>query len=99
MGADSGFDGREVEARRAVDAITIEERHGRHGICGTGADELFGQGSAVEKAEGGTGVEFNIFQLERPWLRSSHPWERRFLSIVNSFREPAIGVDVIVDAV
>src|SRR5438477_3758779 len=53
-----GFLCREMEARRAVDAVAIEEGHGGHSVFRAGAGEFFGQGSAIEEAERGAGMEF-----------------------------------------
>jgi hypothetical protein len=41
VGLDTGFFSREMESWRAVNAITIEERHGRHTVFGAGAGEFF----------------------------------------------------------
>jgi hypothetical protein len=63
FGADVSFEpdfiGREVKAWRAVDAIAVEQRHGRHVVVGTHANQFLGQGRAFEKAECGAGVEFD----------------------------------------
>ena len=49
-----------VEPRRAVDAVAIEERHGRIAEIGGAIDERFGQRRALQKAEGGGGVELDV---------------------------------------
>jgi len=43
----------------AVEAVAIEQGHGGHMLLGAGGDQVLGQGSAFEEAEGGTGVEFD----------------------------------------
>src|SRR5579862_238738 len=64
FGSDVSFQsdafGGEIETRRAIDAIAIEQSHGRHVVFGTCGDQVFGQSGAFEKTESGTGVEFNI---------------------------------------
>src|SRR5437773_12580165 len=42
MSLNPGFDGSEVKARRAEDAIAIEQRHSGHGVFGAGTQEFFG---------------------------------------------------------
>jgi len=49
-----------VEAGRAVDAVAIEQGHGGQLQLGGALDERFGQGSTLEEAEGGAGVEFGV---------------------------------------
>src|SRR5215831_2424932 len=61
VGLDAGFFSREMESWRAVNAITIEERHCRHTVFGARTGEFFGQSSAIEEAESGRSVEFNIW--------------------------------------
>ena len=67
LGADVGADGNlfcgEMEPRRAVDAVAIEQSHGAHAQFGAESGEFFGHGSAFEKAEGGAGVEFDVHAL------------------------------------
>ena len=64
FGADVGFEadfvGGEVEARGAVDAVGIEQRHGGHFEVGAHADQFLRQGRAFEEAESGTGVKFDV---------------------------------------
>ena len=64
LGADDGLDpgGARglVEARRAVDAVAIEQRHRGVSEIGRAIDERFGQRRALEKAEGRGGVELDI---------------------------------------
>ena len=52
--------GGQVEAWGAVEAVAIEQGHGGHMLLGAGGDQVLGQGSAFEEAEGGTGVEFDV---------------------------------------
>jgi hypothetical protein len=49
-----------MKARRTVHAIGVEQRHRGHAEMGTDSGEFFGQGCALEKAESGTGVKFDI---------------------------------------
>ena len=51
VGADAGFFGGHVEARRAGDVVAIEHRQGGEVKLGRARDELFGGGGAFEKAE------------------------------------------------
>src|SRR5579862_4231346 len=64
FGSDVSFQsdafGGEIETRRAIDAIAIEQSHGRHVVFGTCGDQVFGQSGAFEKAESGSGVELDI---------------------------------------
>ena len=49
-----------VEPRRAVDAVAIEERHGRVAEIGGAIDDRFRERRALQKAEGGGGVELDV---------------------------------------
>src|SRR5262249_39379879 len=49
-----------VEARRAVDAVAIEEREGGIPEIGGAIDERFGQGRALQKAERGRGMKLDV---------------------------------------
>ena len=49
-----------VEPRRAVDPVAIEERHGRIAEIGSALDDRFRERSALQKAEGGGGVELDV---------------------------------------
>ena len=64
LGADdrleAGALGGEVKARRAVDAVAIEQRQRRIAERRRALDQRFGQRRAVEKRKGGRGVEFDI---------------------------------------
>ena len=60
VGLDPGFPCGHVEARRAVDAIDIEQSHGGHAKLSTRRNQFLGQGSAFEKAERGAGVKLYI---------------------------------------
>lgn len=66
FGADVSFDldfvRGEVEARGAIDAIGVEQRHGGHLEVLAYSDEFLGQGRAFEEAESGSGVEFDVHQ-------------------------------------
>jgi hypothetical protein len=54
-----------VEARRTVDAVAVEQRHGRHVQVGAHGDQILGQRGAFEKTESRAGMEFDE---HRPWL-------------------------------
>jgi hypothetical protein len=60
VGADAGFFRSHVKARRAIDPVAVEQRHGRHAQRRASADKFFRHGSAFKKAETATGVEFNV---------------------------------------
>ena len=60
MGFEADFLGSEVEARGAVEAIAVEQGHGRHAAGGANRDQVLGQSGAFEEAEGGAGVEFDV---------------------------------------
>ena len=64
FGADVGLDaklfGGGVEARRAVDAIDIGERHGGVAVSGAESSVLFGETRAAQKTECRTGVQLDI---------------------------------------
>ena len=49
-----------MEARRAVDAVAIEQRERRIAELGGALDERFGQRRALQKAEGGGGVKLDV---------------------------------------
>ena len=66
VGAHAGLLGGHVEARRAVDAVAVEQRHGGHVEAARSAGKLFRHAGAFEKAEGGAGVEFDVSAL-RHW--------------------------------
>jgi hypothetical protein len=71
FGADMRLDLRfirgEVETRGAVNAIGIEERHGRHIEVSAYADQFLGQGRAFEKTESRAGVKFD--EHKKPGVR------------------------------
>ena len=50
----------QVEARRAVNAIGVEQRHGRHTELGADCSQFLGQGCAFEKAESRAGMKFDV---------------------------------------
>ncbi len=50
----------EVKAGGAVDAIAVEQGHGGNIEVGGGLGVFFGQGGALQEAESGAGVEFDI---------------------------------------
>ena len=54
-----------MKLRPAINAVSIEQGHGRHSQFGADAREFFGQGSAVEKTERGCRVEFNVGEHRR----------------------------------
>ena len=75
VGANAGLPRRHVKARGAVDAVAVEERHRRHVQLRAQGGQLLRQRSALEKAEGGPGMEFDVhpfsvisFQLSVPIL-------------------------------
>jgi hypothetical protein len=49
-----------VKARRAVDAVAIEQRQRGIAEIGRPVDERLGERRALEKAEGGRGMEFDV---------------------------------------
>jgi hypothetical protein len=49
-----------VEARRAVDAVGVEQRERGIAERRRALDERFGERGALEKAEGGGGVELDV---------------------------------------
>ena len=53
---------RQMKTGRAVDAVAIEQRHGGHVVIRAQAGQFFGQGSAFEKTECGSRVEFDVHQ-------------------------------------
>ena len=55
-----------MEARRAVEAIAVEQCDGRHVERGGGGDQLFRHGCATQKAESGTGVQLDVPQSKLP---------------------------------
>ena len=68
-GAQRGF----VKARRAVDAVAIEQRERGVAEIGRAIDERLGQRRALEKAEGGRGVELDVHGRRHAASR----WTRR----------------------
>jgi hypothetical protein len=52
--------GSQMESRRSVNAITIEQRHGGHMKGGAGRNQVLRQSSAFEKAESGTRVKLDV---------------------------------------
>ena len=63
MRADFCFLRGKMKTRRSIDSVAIDEGHGRHIDRCAGGGHFFRQGSAIEKAEGGTGVKFNVSHL------------------------------------
>jgi hypothetical protein len=53
----------EMEARRAVYSIAIEQCHRRHSQVRAHRDQFLGNRSPFEKAERRAGMEFNVHQL------------------------------------
>ena len=49
-----------MEARRAVDAVAIEQRQRRVAEIGRAIDERLRERRALEKAEGGRGVKLDV---------------------------------------
>src|SRR5437660_1418662 len=60
MRLDFGFLRSHVEARRSVETIAVEQRHGRHAQFRAARDQALRQGRSFEKAESRAGVEFNV---------------------------------------
>src|SRR5213593_1637796 len=60
----AGFLRRQMQPRRPINSVAIEERNRRHRIFGARADKFFGQGSAFEKAECGAGMKFNVCRAQ-----------------------------------
>jgi hypothetical protein len=60
MGADFVLLALHVKARRTIEAVSVEERHGRHFQFGGSLDERFRQRSTLEKAEGAGGMKLDI---------------------------------------
>jgi len=52
--------GGEIEARRAVEAVAVEQGHGGHLESGADGDQVLRQSGALEEAESGAGVEFDV---------------------------------------
>jgi hypothetical protein len=51
---------RHVEARRAVHAVPVEQRHGGNAQVRAGGHQIFGRRGALQKTEGRASVKFNI---------------------------------------
>src|SRR5689334_17609826 len=64
LGADVSFElafhCSQMKTWRTINAIAIEQSHGRHSVIGTSRDESFGQRSAFQKTECRAGVEFYV---------------------------------------
>ena len=74
---DAGRERGLVKARRAVDAVAIEQRERRIAELGGAIDERFGQRRALEKTEGGRGVELDVHRTGRHDRNSfNHRWRR-----------------------
>src|SRR5437868_10828023 len=56
---------RQMKSRCSVNAIAVEQRHRLHAVVGTHSNEGFRQGSAFEKAEGRSGMEFYVHLYRR----------------------------------
>jgi hypothetical protein len=54
-----------VEARRAVDAVAIEQRHRRVAERRSALDERLGHGSAAEETEGRRGMKIDAHKIWR----------------------------------
>src|SRR6266404_8692308 len=78
-GAQPGLGCRLVEARRAVDAIRVEQRQRRIAERGRAVHERLGKGGALKKAEGRCGVELDVHSRQQA-VNSS--------SINDTFEEP-----------
>ena len=60
VGAESGFFHSHVKARRAVDAVAVDDGHGGHAEPRAGAGEFLGDGGPFEEGESGAGVEVGV---------------------------------------
>lgn len=60
MRLNTGTLGSQMEARRAINTIAVEQSHGGHVECGAGCDQVLRQSSAFEKTESGTRVKFDV---------------------------------------
>ena len=60
VGPDPQLLGGLVKAGRPVDAVPVEKRQRGHAALGADLRHLFGQGSTLEKAEGGAGVQLDV---------------------------------------
>ena len=60
MCLNAGFFSREMESRRTVNTIAIEECHCGQFISRARAGEFFGQRGAFKEAEGGGSMQFNV---------------------------------------
>jgi hypothetical protein len=49
-----------VKTRRTINTVAIEERHRGHAVIRSRADEFFRQPTALEEAECGTGMKFDV---------------------------------------
>src|SRR5439155_12066990 len=78
---DSGRERRLVKARRAVHAVAIEQRERGIAERRRAIDERFGKRRALEKAEGGGGVEFDVMRRH----------DRPSWSINDGIDEPPLG--------
>jgi hypothetical protein len=54
------FVGSQVEARRAVNPVSVEQRHGGLVELGADCDKFLRQGSTFEKTESRAGVKFDV---------------------------------------
>jgi hypothetical protein len=77
-----------MKARRTVHAIGVEQRHRGHAEMGTDSGEFLGQGCALEKAESGTGVKFDIHLSSVASTRTQKNLSRGFTDKNNSFLFP-----------
>jgi hypothetical protein len=57
---DSGLLRREVEARRAVDAVAVHDRHCGHAVLSGCPGELLGERRAFQEGECRTGVKLDV---------------------------------------
>ena len=64
IGRDAGGRRGLVKPRRAVHAVAIEQRERRIAEIGGAIDERFRQRRALQKAEGGGGVELDVGQTQ-----------------------------------
>jgi hypothetical protein len=64
VGAQSRLFHGHVEARRAVDAVAVDNGHGGHVKSRAGAGEFLGYSGAFEEGESGAGVEVGVHSCQ-----------------------------------
>ena len=82
-----------MKAWRSIDAVTVEQRHGRHAQLCAHSRQFLGQGGAFEKAESGAGMELDVHWAN--YTISQFP----NYSIVGSLHKPLPAAGVAIQAV